>query len=212
MMIEEIKQLLEFCGDALLSFAEDEVHEVVSGVSGLYYNSSLPDELHKIVDDIYVAEEVDQIYDTVEEILLYCTPKETEQILKTAKKVVYSDGKTCYICYRLTKEEVFDRCLLLLQKQTEIEPPKPLPSLGKYDEEKHPYYRLCGDLLLFLARATQPEEWIAWAEQQLSGRSARYADMDATMRDVLQDIFAMDVAGFALSEKDIFAMCMKLLQ
>jgi hypothetical protein len=133
-MIGEIEHLvLRFCGNALISFSDGDSHWVVSEAEWLWMESSLPDELRKIVDDIYAAEEVDQIYDTAEEILLYCTPKETEQILKTAKKVVYSDGKTCYICYRLTKEEIFDRCLLLLQKQTEIEPPKPLPELRKYD-------------------------------------------------------------------------------
>jgi hypothetical protein len=211
-MPEEIERLvLDFCGDALLSFSMNNVHEVVMSVSGLCFGSSLSNELQRIAFQIYTAEELDQIYDSAEEVLSYNTPEEAEQIFNTAYKFASHGGKTGYECQALTDKEIFDRCLLLLQKQREIEPSRPLPKLIKYDEKKHPHYRLCGDILLLLARNANSEDMASWAEHQLSDKSDRYADKDEVMKEVLEKLSLVAYPGFGLTEGEIFLLAVGLL-
>jgi hypothetical protein len=221
------RTILNFCSDALIAFSENRAREIPDSAHSLdldedKYIYKNREELEKITNEIITAGMTGQWYETVEEVLHGNSAEEAVQILKnpeTAYIMVQEERKrkkksvlkTIYRRYVVTDAEIFDRCLLLLQKQTEIEPPKSFPKLGKYDEKKRPHYRLCGDVLSLLARNASFEDMASWGEHQLSGKSDRYMDKDEIMKKVLDRLSLVAYLGFELTEGEIFLLAMELL-
>jgi hypothetical protein len=189
-MSQKIERLvLDFCGQALLDFANGDYGFLFCGNDTAAVVAHARDlELELLLADDYKYENRDEL-------------ENMAKYLSVAEEPGFD----------FTREEIFDQCLLLLRKQAEIELPRPLPDLDKYDEKRRPYYQLCGDVLLLLAKNIKPKEIVSWAAQQLYGRPDRYTDIDNTMKYVLGKLSLRACHDSGLTEGEIFLLAMGLL-